>query len=71
MKLLRPDEVAAMLNCSVSKVYELKRRIRHCKIDGMVRFRVEDVEDFIRNCVVEVRLEPRRAPRSHLKHITI
>jgi excisionase family DNA binding protein len=73
MQLLRVDDVARLLNCSKSKVYELKDegKLRWVKISGMVRFRPEDVEELISSSVVEVKLEPRRAPQPHLKHIRI
>ncbi len=73
MKLLRPPDVAAILNCSVSEVYNLKDRgkIPWCKIGGMVRFRPEDVEHFIQSSVVEARVEPRKASTVRLKNIRI
>ena len=39
MSLLRPKDVASILNCSVSEVYNLKDRgkLPWCKIGGMVR----------------------------------
>ena len=61
MTLLRPENVAEILNCSVSQVYAIKRKIGFCKIGGMVRFRPEDVEQFIsRNMVADA--GPRTAP---------
>jgi excisionase family DNA binding protein len=73
MKLLRPKDVADILNCSVSEVYHLKDRgkIPWCKIGGMVRFRPEDVEHFIQSSVVKVQSEPRKAPTVRLKNIRI
>ena len=73
MNLLRPKDVASILNCSVSEVYNLKDRgkLPWCKIGGMVRFRPEDVRAFIQSSIVEVRLEPRKAPTAHLKHVRI
>lgn len=60
MQLLRPRDVARILNCSVSEVYALKAKgkLRWLKIGGMVRFRPEDVQEFIDSSVIEVRLEP-------------
>lgn len=76
MQLLRPTDVAQILNCSVSQVYALKDegKLRWCKIGGMVRFRPEDVEEFIASCVVESRREQRQAPSYRLptlKHLKL
>lgn len=71
--LLRPNDVAKLLNCSLSQVYNLKDKgeLRWLRVGGMVRFRPEDVEEFIDTCVVQVSVEPRKAPRVNLKHIRI
>ena len=76
MQLLRPNDVAQMLNCSVSQVYALKDegKLRWCKIGGMVRFRPEDVEEFISSCVVESSPKRRKAPSCRLptlKHLKV
>ena len=76
MQLLRPNDVAQMLNCSASQVYALKDegKLRWCKIGGMVRFRPEDVEGLIASCVVESRRERRQAPCCRLptlKHLKL
>ena len=49
MKLLRAEDVAEILACSIKEVYSLKDRgkLAFCKIGGMVRFRPEDVADLI------------------------
>lgn len=77
MQLLRPNDVAQMLNCSVSQVYALKDegKLRWCKIGGMVRFRPEDVEEFIASCVAVSPRERQKAPSYRLptptlKHLT-
>ena len=64
MQLLRPNDVARTLNCSVSQVYALKDAgmIRFLKIGGMIRFRPEDIEAFLSSCVVERTPESRKAP---------
>jgi excisionase family DNA binding protein len=54
LKLLRPEEVAEILNCSVSNVYAIKDggKIPFCKIGGLIRFREEDVEELINSSVI-------------------
>ncbi len=54
MGLLRANDVAEILACSRSEVYALKDagKLPHCKIGGMVRFRREDVEQFIADSMV-------------------
>jgi excisionase family DNA binding protein len=73
MKLLRPKDVAEILNCSVREVYNLKDhgKIPCCKIGGMVRFRPEDVESLIQSSIVETRTEPRKVPSVRLKNIRV
>ena len=48
-RLLRPEEAAALLAVSRSKVYELMRsgRLGAIKIDGSRRVPVDAVDDFI------------------------
>jgi excisionase family DNA binding protein len=73
--LLTVKEVAERLKCSTSQVYAIKQqgKLRSYKIGGMVRFRREDVEEYIDSCVVEVTLEPRRryATRLVLKNLNV
>ena len=49
-RLLRPREVAELLGCSRSAVYELVRRdvLPHIRLDGMVRIPAPELEEFIR-----------------------
>jgi excisionase family DNA binding protein len=76
MELLRANEVAKMLNCSVSQVYAMKdaKKIPFCKIAGMVRFRVVDVEELIQACVV-IQDHPSRSvtklSQPKLKHLRL
>lgn len=72
MQLLRPNEVAEALACSRSEVYALKDagKLPFVKIGGMVRFRKEDIEEFIITNLVtsaEQAKTPLRLPR--LKHL--
>ncbi len=74
MKLLTVAEVADALSISESLVYRLKDEGKlHCfRIGrGALRFREEDVMGYLDSCVVEVTVEPRRAPRLHLKNIRL
>lgn len=72
MQLMRPNEVAEALACSRSEIYALKGagKLAFVKIGGMVRFRKEDVEEFITANLVtsaEQAKPPLRLPR--LKHL--
>jgi excisionase family DNA binding protein len=74
MKLLTVKETAKALSISPSLVYRLvsEGALRCYRIGrGALRFRQEDVEGYLNRCIVEVKLEPRRAPAAHLKHIRI
>jgi len=74
MKLLSVREVAEALSISPSLVYQLKdeRKLRYLRIGkGTIRFRLEDVEEYLSNCTVEVRLEVRKAAVPHLKHLKV
>jgi len=74
MKLLTVSEVAASLSISESLVYRLKDegKLRCYRVGrGALRFREEDVMEYLDSCVVEVTMEPRRAPRLHLKNIRL
>ena len=72
--LLSVSDVAKLLNVSESLIYRLKDegKLRHCRIGrGAVRFRTEDIEEYLQNSIVEVKLEPRRAPMPRLKHLRL
>ena len=73
MRLLRANDVAEILACSASEVYALKAAgvLPYLKISGMVRFREEDIVDFINSRVVvppsaAKRPSPRLPPLKHL-----
>ncbi len=57
--LLKPEHVAEILSTSRSKVYQLAkdRKIRHLKLGNdkksSIRFREEDVNEFVNGCVKE------------------
>lgn len=55
MKLLTPDDVAALLRISKTGVYRLveRRAIRFYRIAGVLRFDQIDIEAFIRQGCVE------------------
>ena len=65
MNLLTVHDLARMLNCSISQVYALKDagRLRYLKIGGMIRFRPEDVHEFLSSCMVETERQRTQAPR--------
>ena len=72
MRLLRANDVAEILACSVSEVYALKAGgvLPYLKIGGMVRFREQDIEEFINSRVVAGTESPKRQPKlSPLKHL--
>lgn len=74
MRLLRANDVADILACSLSQVYSLKDRgmIPFVKIGGMVRFREQDIEDFIHSRVMTPLPPPRRPSRfPQLKHLQL
>jgi excisionase family DNA binding protein len=67
-------EVAEALSISESLVYRLKDegKLRCFRIGkGAIRFREEDVMEYIDSCVVEVQVRPRRAVLPQLKHIRL
>ena len=73
MKLLRVKDVAEILACSASEIYALTSlgMIPHLKIRGMLRFREQDIEEFINSRVV-VRLDREQCPLPRppqLKHL--
>ncbi len=67
MRLLRVKDVAEILACSRSEIYALKDagKIPFCRIGGMVRFRTEDIDEFIRESLVPPR--DRQIPASRLQ----
>jgi excisionase family DNA binding protein len=72
MRLLRANDVAEILACSRSQVYALKDegRLPFCKLGGLVRFRQEDVEQFIADSMVRSATQRAQHPRSpRLKHL--
>jgi excisionase family DNA binding protein len=75
MRLLRAKDVAEILACSASEVYALKAGdvLPYLKIRGMVRFREEDIEEFINTRVVVPSDRPKRPLRqsSPLKHLQL
>ena len=71
MELLRPDEVARILRLSKSKVYDLKEKIGYFKLDGAIRFRLEDVETFVLSCRVKGNGKRKAATRPRLRHINV
>lgn len=73
MKLLTVKDVAQMLCLSQSKIYDMAGKSLRCvRIGGAVRFREEDVLEYISDCVVEVKLEPRRrTTTAKLRHLRV
>jgi excisionase family DNA binding protein len=74
VKLLTVKETAEALSVSPSLVYRLASEgaLRCYRIGrGALRFSQEDVQAYLNGCVLEVKLEPRRRPTTHLKHIRI
>ena len=69
--LLTVEDVARMLKLSRSKVYALKEKIGHYKLDGAVRFREEDVYAYLDRCRVNGEQARKPVPRPRLKHITL
>ena len=71
MPLLTVKDVAGILACSASEVYALKAagKIPYCKIGGMVRFRSEDIDQFIRESLVMPRERPNPTRLHTLKHL--
>ena len=65
MKLLTVTEVASSLSISESLVYRLKDegKLRCVRIGkGAIRFSEEDVMEYLNSCVIQIRLEPGKAP---------
>lgn len=69
MPLLTVKDVAAILACSPSEVYALKAKIPFCKIGGMLRFRSEDIDQFINESLVMPRERPNPTRGHTLKHL--
>jgi excisionase family DNA binding protein len=70
--LLRANEVAEFLACSRSEVYALKDagKLPYCKLGGMVRFRSQDVEQFItENMVYPPQRQDHHTRSPRLKHL--
>lgn len=49
-RLLTVDDVAERLQLSRSTVYEMKKKIGYLKVGGAVRFREEDITNFLDGC---------------------
>jgi len=65
VKLLTVSDVADRLSISQSLCYRLvaEGKLRAFRIGkGALRFREEDLAEYMESCVIEVRLEPRKAP---------
>lgn len=72
MRLLTVRQTAEALSVSPSLVYRLASEgtLRCYRIGrGALRFREEDIEEYLARCVVEVTLEPQRTPAVKLKHL--
>jgi excisionase family DNA binding protein len=71
--MLRVKDVAARLNLSVAKVYELldKGGLAHFRFGGAIRVSEEQLQAFIAGCNVETKGEVLRKidPRPNLKFI--
>ena len=50
------EETAAFLGCTTGtlRVWVSQRRVPHYKVGGLVRFRREDLEEFLQSCRVSV-----------------
>jgi len=55
--LLKPGQVAQVLNISPRTLHTLcrRRKIRFIKIGGQLRFEAEDLTDYIRSCKKGIR----------------
>jgi excisionase family DNA binding protein len=55
--LLTPDDLVSRWNCSKSYIYLLSSsgKLRKIKIGHLIRFRIEDVEEFENRNTVEMR----------------
>jgi excisionase family DNA binding protein len=70
MNLLTVEDVAAALQLSRSKVYEIKDKIGYLKIGGAVRFKREDLDSFIEGCRPAEKAK-RLPPKHVLKHLVL
>jgi len=78
MNLLTVKELAERLNCSESLVYQIadSGKIAVVRIGtgrGTLRFRPEDVDDYLELCRQEKQAgaPPKKKPRPRLKHINV
>jgi excisionase family DNA binding protein len=74
MRLLKANDVAEILACSLSQIYAMKATgcLPYVKIQGMVRFREEDIEEFVNSRVVIPPGSHKRTPRhTQLKHLRL
>jgi len=74
VNLLTVQQVAERLSISPSLAYRLvaEGKLRAYRIGkGALRFSQEMIDEYLQNCIIEVRCEPRRAPVPHLKHLRI
>ena len=74
MKLLTVKETAEALSVSPSLIYRLVSAgaLRCFRIGrGALRISEEQLLEYLEGRVLEVRLEPRRAPRTRLKHLRV
>jgi len=67
--LLTVAEVARLLQLSRSKVYDLKEKIGFYKLGGAVRFRREDIAQFVEGCRVQGNGQRKVRRRFKLKHL--
>jgi excisionase family DNA binding protein len=53
--LITPDELAAFLRISKSSIYRLieGRKITFCKVGGVLRFRKNDINEYIEKSLIE------------------
>jgi excisionase family DNA binding protein len=68
VELLTVEEVAGILRLSKSKVYSLKERIGCVKLDGSIRFILEDVEEYVLSCRIEETETRESRPRFRSRH---
>jgi excisionase family DNA binding protein len=72
MKLLTVKDVAQMLSLSPSTVYDMAGKTLRCvRIGGAIRFREEDIDDFISSRLVQVQGERSQPRPFNLKHIRL
>ena len=74
MNLLTVKQAAQQMAISPSLLYQLvsEGKIRCFRIGrSALRFSPEQIEEYLSSCVVEVKLEPRRAPSPVLRHLKV